>query len=303
MGVAYKTIGNYEDAINSFLKCIELGLKNADVYYNLARALQSCGRNSDANKRKKNSIGSYDRFGFVSLIDTIKQNYDYKNLSRFTKQRFDSSDRHIFIVGMPRSGTSLIEQILSSHPNVFGAGELTFWVDFIKKHPLEFAHANFNEDMLQNAENEYINYVDSISKQEHTILRVIDKLPGNYINVGLIHAVFPNARFIHTMRNPIDTCLSIYFQNFNPTHRYANDLEDLAHYYKEYHRLMQHWKSVLPEGVMLDVRYEDIVEDQEGWSKKIIEHIGLEWDEKCLEFHKTKRKVGTASNWLQQQQL
>jgi hypothetical protein len=142
-----------------------------------------------------------------------------------------------------------------------------------------------------------------LQRHSATALRVVDKMPGNFMHLGLIHAVFPQARILHTQRNPVDTCLSIYFQNLSSEHTYANDLDDLAFYYREYHRLMAHWRAVLPPETFLDVPYEGVVEDQEGWSRRILDFIGLEWNERCLNFHETERKVGTASNWQVRQKI
>jgi tetratricopeptide (TPR) repeat protein len=210
------------------------------------------------------------------------------------------SSRPLFIVGMPRSGTSLTEQILSSHADIYGAGELRFWPKVVAKNPEVGRKAQFKPEWLQETARACLANLDKYDTQA---LRVVDKMPGNFHNVGLIHAVFPNARILHTMRNPVDTCLSIYFQNFNKGHTYANDLEDLAKYYRHYHRLMRHWREVLPEGTLLELPYEQLVEDQEGWSRRIIEFIGLPWDDRCLEFYKTERKVGTASNWQAKQPI
>lgn len=143
----------------------------------------------------------------------------------------------------------------------------------------------------------------NLAKYSPEALRVIDKMPGNFYHLGFIHAAFPKARILHAMRNPVDTCLSIYFQNFKQSHDYANDLDDLVHYYREYRRLMAHWRAVLPAEVFMEVPYEAVIEDQEGWSRRIIEFIGLEWDERCLNFHETQRRVGTSSNWQVRQPI
>ena len=113
----------------------------------------------------------------------------------------------------------------------------------------------------------------------------------------------PGARFIHLERNPLDTCLSIYFQRFSAAHIYATDFGDLAHYYLEYRRLMAHWRAMLPPQTLLEVRYEDLVDDPEGWSRRMLAHIGLPWDPRCLEFHRTDRPVLTASNWQVRQPI
>jgi hypothetical protein len=119
----------------------------------------------------------------------------------------------------------------------------------------------------------------------------------------LIHAALPNARIIHMRRNPIDTCLSIYFQHFKTGHAYANDLADLEHYYTEYLRVMEHWGRTLPAEAILNVPYEDLVDDQEAWSRKMLQFIGLKWDPKCMDFHLTDRTVMTASKWQVRQKM
>lgn len=200
----------------------------------------------------------------------------------------------VFVLGMPRSGTSLVEQIIASHHQAFGAGEVRFWSTVATRHVGALLDGQFDADLLSSLA---LDYEKNLRTQAPDALRIVDKMPGNFMFIGLIHAVFPNARILHTIRHPIDTCLSIYFQNFPSGHEYANELEDLVHYYREYHRLMAHWRSVLPPEVFLDVPYEALVDDQEGWSRKIIDFIGLEWDDRCLEFYNTERRVGTASNW------
>jgi hypothetical protein len=133
--------------------------------------------------------------------------------------------------------------------------------------------------------------------------RVIDKMPANFASLGLIHEVLPCARIIHLRRNPIDTCLSIYFQHFRTGHAYANDLGDIAHYYAEYVRLMEHWRITLPAGALLDVPYEGLVDDPEGWSRRMLEFIDLPWDAACLDFQRTTRRVMTASKWQVRQAI
>jgi tetratricopeptide (TPR) repeat protein len=209
-----------------------------------------------------------------------------------------ASERPVFVVGMPRSGTSLTEQILASHPEVHGAGELLYWIfaaDTERAATLEHRAATIAESGRA--------YLAGLAAQAPHASRVVDKLPVNFRNVGLIHAALPGARFIHVERSPLDTCLSIYFQGFSAAHSYATDFGDLAHYYHEYRRLMVHWRAVLPAQKLLEVHYEDLVEDPEGWSRRMIAHIGLPWDSRCLEFHRTDRPVLTASNWQVRQPI
>ena len=128
-------------------------------------------------------------------------------------------------------------------------------------------------------------------------------MPTNFWYAGLIHAAFPRARFIHMQRHPIDTCLSIYFQNFFNREPYANDLDSLAHYYGEYIRITDHWRTVLPAAALLEVPYEALIEDQEGWTRRMLDFVGLPWDPKCLDFHETDRVVITASKWQVRQKI
>jgi len=134
-------------------------------------------------------------------------------------------------------------------------------------------------------------------------LRITDKMAANFLYAGLIHAVFPQARLIHMQRHPLDTCLSVYFENFFNVSPYANDLDDLAHYYREYLRLSAHWRRVLPAGTLLEVPYEGLSRDAESWTRRMLEFIELPWDARCLEFHETDRVVTTASPWQVRQRI
>jgi hypothetical protein len=133
--------------------------------------------------------------------------------------------------------------------------------------------------------------------------RVTDKMPHNFLRAGLIHAVLPNARIIHVRRHPVDNCLSIYFQNFKGEHPYAYDLDNLAFYRREYERLMQHWREVMPADRYFEFDYEDLVADQEGMSRKLLNFCGLEWDDACLNYHENERAIKTASVWQVRQKI
>ena len=205
----------------------------------------------------------------------------------------------IFVIGMPRSGTSLVEQILASHPEVFGAGEL----DGISKLASGMAgrfstHNGYPECMpelapqqLQLLAREYLHTVEKMASGKK---RITDKMPHNFIHLGLVACLFPEARVVHCLRDPVDTCLSIYFHNFNANHPYASRMESLADYYRDYLALMEYWKSVLDIPI-IDIQYEAMVEQQELTSRRLLEFCGLEWNEACLEFHKTDRVVKTPS--------
>jgi tetratricopeptide (TPR) repeat protein len=206
----------------------------------------------------------------------------------------------VFVLGMPRSGSTLIEQILASHPKVFAAGEID---DFVKAVvelygtaggalPLPEALSRMSGEQLRQLGASYVGRIKGLAP---TAERIVDKLPGNFLFTGLIHLALPNARIIHTRRDVIDTCLSCFSQLFAKNHPYSYDLAELGRYYQGYDALMAHWRGVLPENVMLEVQYEEVVADLEGQARRIVAHCGLEWDARCLDFHKTERSVRTAS--------
>ena len=216
------------------------------------------------------------------------------------------SERPVFVVGMPRSGTTLAEQILASHPQVHGAGELPYWNTAAGRYAgSEAGSDGVSEDAPVPADLPQLaaEYLALLRELSPGALRVVDKMPANFLYLGLIHAALPDARLIHMLRNPVDTCLSIYFQNFGPVHSYANDLEDLAHYYREYRRLMDHWRRTLPPGAILEVPYEELVQSPEAWSRRMIEFVGLPWDARCLDFGRTARVVSTFSRWQARQPI
>lgn len=230
-----------------------------------------------------------------SLIDACSKRHMDKAASDASM-----SQRPVFIVGMPRSGTSLIEQIIASHPDAFGAGELPFWADRLEDTQFAVVAASDGPAILRRFANEYLELLTQLDADAKVI---IDKMPANFFYLGAIHRAFPKARIIHAQRNPIDTCLSIYFQRFSAGLTYANDLEDLAHYYSQYHRLMEHWQRVIPAESILRVPYESMIADQQRWTRAILHFVGLDWDDRCLRFHKTERAIVTASRWQARQAI
>lgn len=212
----------------------------------------------------------------------------------------DPSSLPIFVVGMPRSGTTLIEQILATHPDVFGAGELMD-LDHVVAGLRDASRARtvFPEVMTE-LTGEALRqagscYVDRVSSAAPNMDRIVDKMPMNFRFIGLIYLALPNARIIHVRRDPLDTCFSCYSLLFTGTQPYAYDLAELGRYYRAYEGLMDHWRKVLPHGFMLDVCYESVVDDLEGEARRIIDYCGLAWDDACLRFYETKRPVLTAS--------
>ena len=251
-----------------------------------------------ANELTKRFRPPHDQDQLARFIERICRHYDRSWLSR-TRPDSSTSDRPVFIVGMPRSGTTLAEQILASHPAVFGAGELPFWAMQLTG-AMSSDDAATNEFDSRSLADGYLRLLETLSADA---LRVVDKMPTNFLSVGLIHSVLPHARFIHMRRNPIDTCLSIYFQDFETAYSYSNDLDDLAHCYSEYHGMMSHWRSALPEGAILQVPYEGLVQDLELWSRRMVEFLALPWDSACLRFHQTSRTVTSASSWQVRQAM
>ena len=253
----------------------------------------------NANRLKHQHIKAFDRASHKSNIDNLIRTYTFEFISNLTTKT-NHSKLPVLVCGMPRSGTSLTEQIIASHPQAFGAGELIFLNLLASNHLNDVLLGQLNDEFMQKHSLEYENYLRSFS---HDAKRIVDKMPGNFHWLGLFHCMFPNGKIIHVRRNPTDTCLSIYFQNFSPLHSYAFDLEDLAFYYQEYKRLMTHWRQALPPECWLEIDYEQLTEDLEGWSRKIIEFLELPWDAQCLDFHKTERRVQTASNWQVRQKI
>jgi tetratricopeptide (TPR) repeat protein len=251
-----------------------------------------------ANDLAKLHRPRHDRHLLTVGIDRVVQSQTAEWLYRAASTSI-RSERPVLVVGMPRSGTTLAEQILASHPQVHGAGELPYWNGAAGRYAAAGADAGDDASLRQLADD----YLALLGEVSHDASRVVDKMPANFMFLGLIRAALPLTRIIHLERNPIDTCLSIYFQNFGPAHSYANDLGDIAHYYSEYRRLMDHWRRTLPGGAILDVPYEGLVENPEHWSRTMVEFIGLPWDARCRDFHGIERIVGTFSKWQARQPI
>ncbi len=207
----------------------------------------------------------------------------------------ERSELPVFVVGMPRSGTTLVEQIAASHPEVCGAGELKD----IGNIAASLDHVQIGADAIRNAARKQLDRLRAIGG---TASRVIDKMPANIMHLGLIAMLFPSARIILCRRDPRDTCLSCFFQRFGAGNLFAFELRDCGRHHVHTDRLIAHWLKVLPVR-MLEVRYEELVANLEGQSQRIIEFLGLPWNPACLEFHKTERTVQTASAWQVRQPI
>ncbi len=247
----------------------------------------------------KRAMISYDEKSALAFFDRIEAVFT-PELMKAKSGGGEPSPRPIFVIGMPRSGTTLIEQIIASHPMVHGAGELQTLNDVIlaahgpdgNKIPFPECVPAFDASALQQIG---ARYVESIRKLAPSSERVTDKMLQNYYLAGLIHLALPNAKIIHTIRNPVDTCVSCFARLYSAELSYTCDLGELGRYYKRYQGLMAHWRRVLPQNRILDVRYEEVVADLEGQARRIIAHCGLSWDKRCLSFHETIRPVKTAS--------
>lgn len=219
----------------------------------------------------------------------------------------DPSDVPVFVVGMPRSGTTLTEQICASHPDVHGAGELSKLRRVANAIGLKTSHApdlgrsvaSITTDLSKGLAKEHLSY---LSERAPGALRIVDKMPHNFELIGLIGLLFPNARIIHCRRDPIDNCISMFVQKFSEGHSYNIDLRSLGLYYREYDRLMRHWDKVFP-GRIFESRYETLIADQEAQSRRLIDHLGLPWDDACLRFFDNEGSVNTPSRWQVRQPI
>ncbi len=239
----------------------------------------------------------WNRAAYTAFIERLAGVFNTDTLATMTRAGV-TSDRPVFIVGMPRSGTTLVEQILASHPMVCGGGELKGIGDLVTAipghcdgQPYPDACNHINGNTLDTMANDYLAQLDRLSASAP---RVTDKMPQNFLHLGIIDQLFPNARVIHCRRSPLDTCLSIYTHNFNATHAYSSDLTSLGHYYRGYENLMRHWTATL-RLPLLEVSYETLVSDTEATIRAMVEFCGLPWDDHCLRFHETSRQVETLS--------
>jgi len=218
-----------------------------------------------------------------------------------TPRADNASELPVFIVGMPRSGTSLVEQILSSHPRIVGGGERKWMIEIVKETQGIIGSSQTFPECLHEIRQEHCNtlaehYLKKLAELSGAqTARVTDKMPSNYWNLGIIALLFPKGRIIHCRRDPMDTCLSIYFQNFGEGQGFAYDLREIGQAYNHYRQMMDHWNKVLDLPI-LDIHYEDLVGNQESTTRRLLEFCGMPWDDNCLRFQDTDRMVFTASS-------
>ena len=247
-------------------------------------------------KRQRITYNSAEQIQFTQkLIDCFTQQ-TIEHLQTFA----NPSTLPIFIVGMPRSGSTLVEQILSEHSQVYGAGELKYLNNLIQrpiKNPLNTLCYPENILHLSPETGHAItdNYVANLRHHSPEAIRITDKMPYNFIAIGLIHALLPNAKIIHMKRNPMDTCLSCYTKLFTEGQLYSYDLTELGQYYQCYEHIMNHWRRILPSDAWLEIEYELMVNNLETEAQRLIEFCDLAWEPACLTFYQSKRQVRTAS--------
>ena len=271
-------------------------LKNYDVAF---RHLQR-GCDEQFNKEP------FDAAGYTKLVDSIIESFDAKFL-RTAPTSGNTSERPIFIVGMPRSGTTLVEQILASHSKVAAGGELPALLQ-VSNQTKELSKSGehyprgvrtLRPDAFAFMANQYLQHLNTVSADAP---RVTDKLPFNFMQLGLIALLFPNATIIHCRRSPMDNCLSAYFTSFADKVQFANNLQTLGSYYVDYDRLMKHWHTVL-RGRIFDVQYEELVTNTRSRIEDLLSFCSLPWEDACMRFYETERGVRTPSRWQVRQPI
>jgi len=268
------------------------------LHFTLGKAYLDIGeadrafRHLDAGNRLKRSTLVYDADATGRWMRSIAAAFSPALLERLAGSGA-ASELPVFVVGMPRSGTTLIEQILASHPQVFGAGELPALqqlVDGVGDYPA--AAERLAPGDLARLGRAYLARIEKLAEGKR---RVVDKMPANFLHAGLIRLILPGARIIHCRRDAMDTCLSCYARLFEGDQLFAYDQVELGRFYRDYRDLMAHWRAVLPADRFLEVDYEAVVDDLETQARRLVEFVGLPWDEACLRFHETRRPVRTSS--------
>lgn len=276
---------------------IELRFALAKAHMDLEQPALAFDHLHAGNALKRRTI-AYDEKAALAQFDRVRTVFT-PALLRDRQAWGDPSDRPIFIVGMPRSGTTLVEQILASHPAVFGAGERSELPRGVANLRAPNINLGFPEIVPGLSDTRLRafgrEYLDAILPSAPTATRITDKMPSNFWFAGLIHLALPGARIIHVRRDPLDTCLSCFSLLFTGDHPYAYDLGELGRYYRAYAALMAHWRQVLPPDAMFEVAYEDLVADLVPQVRRIVAYCGLDWDDACLDFMATQRPVRNAS--------
>jgi hypothetical protein len=260
------------------------------VHLNMGNGERAFARLSIGNCLKRAAI-TYDPDAEERRAADIIALFSSESLARL-KGRGNPSDRPVFVFGMPRSGTTLVEQIIATHPQATGIGEPTYLWDLVEER-------RFLDRVTTAAPEEFSElatvYLNRMVAEGGGASRVVDKMTWNFLYAGLISTILPNARMIHCRRDPLDTCLSCYSMLFRNGHPYCYDLGELGRFYRIYRRITNHWRKVLPAHQYLEVDYESVVTDTETQVRRLLDFCRLPWDDACLQFHETDRWVSSAS--------
>ena len=277
-------------------------------WFTLGKMLEDAGRHEESfeayanGNRAKREVTTWDEPAHLALQRRIISTFSREKLASHAVPASAEGPTPIFIVGMPRSGTSLLEQVLATLPDIHGAGEITWLPEtlHVENGDPGADGGQFPQTLAEYSTDEYLQlgrrYIERIRELAPNATHVVDKLPDNFQHIGLIHLMFPNARIVHSMRDPMDSCFSCYSRLFIANNLgYTYDLGAVARYWVSYREFMQHWHAVLPAGRILDVSYESMVGDFENQARRLVDYLGLPWDDRCLGFHQNRRIVKTAS--------
>ena len=307
---AFTQLGKVDDDNEHFRALREIkdpgslrGHEAINYYYAMGKCHDDTGEHERAfeyylqGAKLKRETVSYDPDANTRLIDNLESVFSREWIADL-EGGGNPSSVPVFILGMPRSGTTLTEQIIASHPQVFGAGELRDLKDIATRlvspagrdYPRNLSGLNPQGLKLLGDE-----YSKRIMQRAPTSAYITDKMPGNFQLLGLIHLILPNAKIIHVRRNPLDTCISGFTRLFRSNQNQSYDLYEQGRFYRDYAHLMQHWREVLPKGAFYEVQYEELVQDNENQVRQLVDYCGLPWDDACLQSHKTRRTVRTAS--------
>ncbi len=289
------------------LKQFESSHDKTRVHFGLAKAYDDCQHYEQAalhyrraNNYKKQQDNSYDPSRFEDFVDQI--------IEAFPKQLFDQNldecpkiGLPLWIIGLPRSGTTLCEQILSSHSKISGAGELPYFAVDLRHQISSFPKIEFekNREILKSLRQGYLSALEPWSKNKQ---HVIDKYPANFLYLGVAKLMFPHLKAVHTTRNIMDNCLSIYFQDFVRGNSFSHDMDEIIHYHLQKERLMAHWQLIFP-GQIYELNYEQLIDNQRQQTEKLLRFLGLEWQQSCINYHQNERLVTTHSSWQVRQPL
>jgi len=312
--VMLSTLGSYDEHDPGFGQLCALYERReqlspagrVDLGFAMGKVLEKMGRFDEGfnayleGNRLYRSLSSYDDRVENEVVDKITSFFTADLFAKCAKASgsLDAlpDDRvPVFIVGMPRSGTTLIEQVLASHPAVFGAGEMETLHGIVQHAGSIQGDSSAWGSLLSSFREMGQDYLEKTWRLAPDFHYISDKMPPNYRYLGLIHLMLPNAKIIHAMRDPMDTCFSCYATLFKEQNDFSYDLETLGRHYLRYARLMEYWHDVLPAGRILNVRYEDVVSDLESEARRMLDYLGLPWDDACLRFYENRRAVRTAS--------